>query len=308
MTEGGAGLSQTMTTPMPAFPAPDGNRHNVLPSVQTSVRITRLNLPVSPTCNVDCAFCAQAFDQQDHHSDQASRLLTPTQAIELVTRTRALSPTLSVVGISGPGEPLATHHALDALAKVHERWPDLALCLSTNGLLLPDQIDHIAAFGITTLTVTVNAVDPVIQARITPSIAWRHRRLDGIEAAERLIGNQIDGIAQASARGLAVKVNTVLIPTVNEDHISDIAERVAHAGAHLINIIPLVPQHRFAHLPAPGLMKRYVARADAERYLRVSHHCQQCAADACGTAPNDELATALCSVADIRTEPTFSHG
>ncbi|MBI5132701.1 MAG: radical SAM protein [Rhodopseudomonas palustris] len=296
-----------MTAATLAFPAPNGKRPDVLPSAQTTAPITRLHLPVSPACNIDCAFCAQAFDRHDHHADQASRLLTPTQAIELVARARALSSTLSVVGVAGPGEPLATHHALDTLAKVHERWPDLALCLSTNGLMLPEQVDQIAASGITTLTVTVNAVDPAIQARITPTIAWRHRRLDGTAAAKRLIRNQIDGIAQASARGIVVKVDTVLIPTVNEDHIGDIAERVAYAGAHLIHIIPLVPQHRFAHLPAPGLMKRYVARADAERYLRVSNHCQQCAADASGTAPDDGL-TAACCGGGIWTEQILSHG
>jgi nitrogen fixation protein NifB len=99
----------------------------------------------------------------------------------------------------------------------------------------------------------------------------------------------------------------VLIPTINEGHIEAIAERVAGAGAQLINIIPLIPQHGFAHLPAPGMMKRYVARADAEQYLRVFTHCQRCRADACGVPGGIDYAAQLYGDG-ISAEPTFSHG
>ncbi|MCD0419883.1 radical SAM protein [Rubrivivax sp. JA1024] len=306
MTEGSGGLLQA-AEPLP-YPVPDFHPREPHRSAHLVPQVARLHLQVSPACNIDCAFCGHAFDQPDHRAkDTAVRLLDPAQAVELVERVRARSPALTVIGIAGPGEPLATHHALDTAARVHERWPDLAICLSTNGLLLPELADRIAAAGVTTLTVTVNAVDPAIQARITRTIVRDHRRLHGYAAAARLIDNQMEGIARAATHGIAIKVNTVLIPTVNEDHISDIAERVAQAGADVINIIPLLPQHRFAHLPAPGLMKRYVARADAERHLRVSNHCQQCFAGACGAAPGGDTNASLCDV-DLRTEPTYSHG
>jgi nitrogen fixation protein NifB len=305
MSEGSAGTTQTMTAAATrTYPAPDGRHRGVGPKPKHPAEIARLHLPVSPACNIACAYCNHEFDRQDR-SAAAQRLLTPTQAVEIVGRARALSPALSVVGIAGPGEPLATHHALETFAKVHHRWPDLALCLSTNGLMLPERIDAIAAIGVTTLTVTVNAVDPEIQAQIAPAIIWRHRRLDGVEAAERLIDNQLEGIARAAERGITVKVNTVLIPTVNEDHIGDIAEWVAHAGAHLINILPLLPQHGFTHLQTPGLMKRYVARADAERHLRVSNHCQHCGADACETQIDSDPTKLLFG---IDADATFSHG
>ncbi|MCK7473495.1 MAG: hypothetical protein MZV49_08195 [Rhodopseudomonas palustris] len=58
--------------------------------------------------------------------------------------------------------------------------------------MLPQRIDEIAAAGVSTLTVTVNAVDPVIQAQITPEIAWQAPGLDGVAAAERLIANQLE--------------------------------------------------------------------------------------------------------------------
>lgn len=291
----------------PAFPQFEGRHPCFSTTPEGHARSARLHLPVSPGCNIDCSFCKRDFNRRDQRPGVATRLLSPDQAIDVVQRALTLCPTLAVVGIAGPGDPLATPHALDTFRLIHARWPELILCLSTNGLMLPQRIDEIAAVGVSTLTVTVNAVDPAIQAQITPKIAWQRQRLDGVAAAERLIENQLNGIARAAALGMTIKINTVLIPTVNDDHIDEVGAQVAAAGARMINIIPLIPQHRFAHLPAPGLMARYVARADAERHLRVFSHCQRCRADACGI-PGVNDYSALLYGDDIVAEPTFSHG
>ncbi|WP_246701022.1 radical SAM protein [Rhodopseudomonas sp. BR0M22] len=308
---GGASACPAQTMRMvastPAFPALEGRHPCFSTTAEGHSRSARLHLPVSPGCNIDCAFCIRDFNRRDQRPGVATRLLTPEQAVDIVDRALALCPTINVVGIAGPGDPLATPHALRTFAGVHARWPDLVLCLSTNGLMLPERIDDIAAVGVRTLTVTVNSVDPLIQARITPKIAWQRKRLDDVAAAERLIANQLDGIARAAALGLTIKVNTVLIPTLNDDHIGAVAERVAAAGAHLINIIPLIPQHGFAGLPAPGMLMRHAARRAAERHLRVFTHCQRCRADACGIPGVSDYAAQLYGDG-ISAEPTFSHG
>lgn len=308
MTEGSSAFpAHAGRTGAPAFPGLEGKHPCFSTTPEGHARSARLHLPVSPGCNIDCSFCRRDFNRREQRPGVATRLLTPDEAVDIVARALELCPNLSVVGIAGPGDPLATPHALQTFERVHARWPELILCLSTNGLMLPDRIDAIVEAGVSTLTVTVNSVEPEIQAQITPKIAWQRRRLDGIAAAERLIGNQLEGIARAAAYGMTIKVNTVLIPTVNEDHIGEVAAQVAKAGAQMINIIPLIPQHRFAHLPAPSLMKRYVARADAECHLRVFSHCQRCRADACGI-PGVNDYSALLYGDGISAEPTFSHG
>lgn len=310
MTETGqncAAQAMRMVATAPAFPELEGRHPCFSTTAEGHARAARLHLPVSPGCNIDCAFCIRDFNRRDQRPGVATRLLTPQQAVAIVARALELCPSINVVGIAGPGDPLATPHALQTFALVRERWPELVLCLSTNGLMLPDRIDEIAALGISTLTVTVNAVDPQIQAQVTPKIAWQRKRLNGVVAGERLIANQLEGIARAAAHGLTVKVNTVLIPTVNDHHIEAVAERVAAAGANLINIIPLIPQHGFAHLKPPGMLMRYAARAAAEKYLRVFTHCQRCRADACGIPGVSDYAQQLYGD-DIVAEPTFSHG
>lgn len=291
----------------PAFPALEGHHPCFSTTGEGHARSARLHLPVSPGCNIACAFCRRDFNRRDQRPGVAARLLEPHEAVDIVARALELCPTLTVVGIAGPGDPLATGHALDTFARIQARWPHLILCLSTNGLALPEHLDAIAGVGVATLTVTVNAVDPAIQAQITPKLAWQRRRLNGVAAAERLIANQLDGIRGAAARGLTVKVNTVLIPSVNDRHIGTVAAEVAAAGARLINIIPLIPQHDFAHLPAPGMAMRSRTRAEAAQHLKVFTHCQRCRADACGIPGVSDYTSQLYGDG-IVAEPTFSHG
>lgn len=291
----------------PAFPDLEGRHPCFSTTAEGHAKAARLHLPVSPLCNIACAFCRRDFNRVEQRPGVAGRLLTPDEAVAMVERAVRLIPALSVVGVAGPGDPLASDHAIDTFARIHARWPELTLCVSTNGLQLPARIDELHAAGVTTLTVTVNAVDPAIQAEITPKLAWQRKRLDGVEAARRLIDSQLAGIARAAELGFTIKINTVLIPTVNDHHIGDVARKAAAAGARMINIIPLIPEHRLAHLKEPGFVERHKARAAAAEHLRVFSHCQRCRADAAGV-PGLSDYTAELYGDDLVTEPTFSHG
>ncbi|PIO97935.1 radical SAM protein [Pleomorphomonas carboxyditropha] len=291
----------------PAFPDLEGHHPCFSTTAEGHAKAARLHLPVSPACNIACAFCRRDFNRVEQRPGVAARLLKPGEAVAVVERALRLIPNLTVVGIAGPGDPLASDHAIDTFARIHARWPELTLCVSTNGLMLPARVDDLHAAGVTTLTVTVNAVDPAIQAAITPKLAWQRKRLDGLAATERLIANQLDGIARAAGLGLTIKINTVLIPTLNDHHIGAVAERVAAAGARMINVIPLIPEHQLAHLREPTFIERHKARAAAARHLKVFTHCQRCRADAAGVPGLTDYTRDLYGD-DLVAEPTFSHG
>jgi nitrogen fixation protein NifB len=291
----------------PAFPDLEGKHPCFSTTAEGHARSARLHLPVSPQCNIACAFCRRDFNRVEQRPGVAARLLTPDEAVETTERALRLVPNLAVVGIAGPGDPLATDHAIETFARIHVRWPQLTLCVSTNGLMLPERIDELAAAGVTTLTVTVNSVDPEIQARITPKIAWRRKRINDVEAGRRLIENQLVGIARAAKLGLTIKINTVLIPTVNDHHIGAVAEAVAKAGARMINVIALIPQHQLAHVPEPSFIERGRARAAAAKHLKVFTHCQRCRADAVGVPGLSDYTRELYGD-EVSAEPTFSHG
>lgn len=284
-------------------------RHPCFSSGESHPRTGRLHLPVSPGCNLSCAFCRRSFNDAEHRPGVAHGLIRPEQAADAVGRALALCPDISVVGIAGPGDPLATDHAIRTFELIHARFPDLIKCVSTNGLALPEKAGRLLSAGVRSVTVTVNAVDPAIAAAIVPRIAHGGRVIKGEAAAAILIEKQIEGIRLVASGGAAIKINTVLVPGVNDGHVETVARTVAAAGASLVNIIPLIPEHAFAHLapPPPAMVSQ--AREEAGRHLPVFSHCQRCRADACGIPGVSDVSAALWGVAGLDFgQATFSHG
>jgi nitrogen fixation protein NifB len=242
--------------------------------------------------------------------------LSPELALAAVRRAMAAQTpgcAINVVGIAGPGDALASDAALQAFRLVRREFPQLIRCMSTNGLLLPQKAAELVEAGVETLTVTVNDVNSERLARINDYVVYEGRRLAGREAAELLIAQQLEGIRRVSAAGVLVKVNTVLVPSVNGGHIGEIARTVAEAGASLYNIIPLIPQHKMAGEAAPTCDELEDARLEAEGFIEVFRHCQHCRADAIGIPGGTDISGRVYAgmfdeASELATMATFSHG
>lgn len=266
----------------------------------------RIHLPVSPACNIQCKFCKRDCNDNEDRPAVAKGILDLKDAVETVKKALELCPQITVVGIAGPGDTLATHQAIETFRLVHEAYPDLIKCLSTNGLLLYRYAQEIYDAGVRTVTITVNAVDPYVQSQIISHIVYEGKKYYGEEAAQILIDNQLKGINKISKLGVIVKVNSVLIPGINNEHIEEIAKTVKSAGATLYNIIPLIPQHELSHIPAPTCEQLDKARVTAEKYIEVFRHCKHCRADACGIPGKEDLSSKLYGTHKLLE--TFSHG
>lgn len=274
-------------------------------SEEAHFKFGRIHLPVSPACNIQCRFCRRGYNKWEQRPAVSRKLLTPAGAVEMVARAIQICPDLTVVGIAGPGEALATGHALETFKLVHEAFPALLKCLSTNGLLLAQHAEELICAGVRTVSVTVNAVDPDVLEQICAAITLNGREYRGSEGARRLISAQVEGIAAIHALGATVKVNTVLIPGINEGHVARVAKVASECGASLVNVIPLIPQFGFASLRAPDCGELKSAQAAAEQFLPVFRRCRQCRADACGVPGlGDDLARHLYD----ESLQTFSHG
>ncbi len=175
-----------------------------------------------------------------------SEKLTPEQALHKVMAVAAKVPQLSVLGIAGPGDALANpHKTFRTFELVAKALPHLKLCLSTNGLALPDHVETIADYNVDHVTITISAVDPEIGQHIYPWIFHDHRRWTGLDAARILHERQMEGLELLVSAGILVKVNSVLIPGVNDQHMADINRVVKSKGAFLHNVMPLIsdPAH-----------------------------------------------------------------
>lgn len=251
----------------------------------------RMHLPVAPRCNISCGYCERRHDcANESRPGITSRLLTPDEAIErvrLVMSSPSVGSSITVVGIAGPGDPLANEETFTTFELVKKEFPSLSLCMSTNGLLLPDAIDRLNQIGLHSLTVTVNALDPEVGARIYRWVDYRGRRLRGKVGAACLIRNQLKGIRRAAESGMMIKINTVLIPGINDDQIPAIARTVKSLGAMIMNIMPVIPQGAFAHVPPPSEEYLRIVREVNQQVIGQFSHCRQCRADAVGLIGQD---------------------
>lgn len=246
----------------------------------------RIHLPVAPRCNIKCRYCTRLHDcVNESRPGVTSRLLSTSDAIEKVRRIMAipdLGPVIKVVGIAGPGDPLANEETFETFRLVGIEFPHLVKCLSTNGLLLPDAITHLHRLGVDSITVTVNCLDPAVGAKIYSWIDYDGRRYSGVEGAALLIRNQLAGIEQATGFGVTVKVNTVFIPGINEGEVEGIARSVRERGAYIMNIMPLIPQADFVGIAPPSNETVEAVRQAVKPVIGQFLHCRQCRADAVG--------------------------
>jgi len=254
-------------------------------------RYGRMHLPVAPDCNLGCNYCEREIGGKTYHSYRpavADRVLTPEEALRRLDQYLAHDASLAVVGIAGPGEPLCQPSTFETLQLVSARYPALMLCVSTNGLLLRERAEHLWDLGVRTLTVTMNTVDPTIGERIYAYVEHGGKRLTGLEGAKALLESQLAGLEKAAALGFAIKVNSILLPGLNDGgHLEKVAGVVSRLGAHIQNITPLIPLGRFRHLAPPSCHELRETRLQCERIIKQFRLCRQCPADAVGI-PGEE--------------------
>ena len=117
------------------------------------------------------------------------------------------------------GEPLLRRNLVDLVAMLSaiEGIDDLAM--TTNGILLAHHAESLALAGLSRVTVSLDALDSEVFAR-----------MNGVGAkVERVIA----GISAAQTFGLPVKVNTVIQRGVNEDQILPLVRWAREQGVTL---------------------------------------------------------------------------
>ncbi len=251
----------------------------------------RVHLPVAPKCNIQCNYCNRKYDcVSESRPGVTSTILSPKQAVGYLEELDKRIKNLSVVGIAGPGDPFANpEETLETMRLAHERFPDKLFCLSTNGLGLEPYIDQVADLNVSHVTITINSIDPQVLAKIYKWVRDGKHVYRGEEGAKRLLDKQLACIPKLKARGITVKINSIIIPGINEDGIADVARHCASLGADVINCIPLIPtaDTPFESVSAPDPKMIFRVRTLASDHLTLMSHCARCRADAAGLLGHD---------------------
>lgn len=273
----------------------DKVRNHPCYSEQAHHYFARMHVAVAPACNIQCNYCNRKYDcSNESRPGVVSELLTPEQAVKKTLAVAATIPQMTVLGVAGPGDPLANpKRTFATFAALSEQAPDIKLCVSTNGLALPEHVDELLRHNIDHVTITINALDPAVGARIHPWIFWNNRRIRGEKAARILLEQQLKGLEMLVERGVLVKVNSVMIPGVNDVHLQELSRAVKSRGAFLHNVMPLIaePEHGTYYgvmgQRGPSSAELQALQDECAGDMNMMRHCRQCRADAVGLLGED---------------------
>jgi nitrogen fixation protein NifB len=164
-------------------------------------RFGRIHLPVAPRCNIQCKFCNRRFDCiNESRPGVTSALLSPSQAMLYLDAALAEMPHIKVVGIAGPGDPFANaEQTIETMQRVRAKYADIMLCVASNGLNIMPYIDELRRLDVTHVTITVNAVDPQLGARIYSWMRIGKRVVAPEVGAPILLENQVAAIKALKA-------------------------------------------------------------------------------------------------------------
>jgi nitrogen fixation protein NifB len=254
----------------------------------------RIHLPVAAKCNIQCNFCNRKYDCiNESRPGVTSVVLSPHQAADYLDGVLRKIDNIAVVGIAGPGDPFANpEETLETLELVHERHPEKLLCLASNGLGISEHVEELSHLNISHVTITLNAIDPAIGAELYAWVRFGPKVYRGVEGARFLLSRQTEAVKLLKAAGITVKINTVVIPGINDGHAADVASYAACLGADIQNCIPMmhVEGAAFEGMPGPSPESMEAIRLEAGKHLAQMSHCARCRADAAGLLGADNTA------------------
>ena len=180
-----------------------------------------LRISVTDRCNFRCPYCMPAEVFGEHYAFLPRREVL---SYEEIARLATLFAELGArkLRITG-GEPLVRADLARGIEQL-ARIPGVEdLALTTNGYLLAAQAQALRDAGLRRVTVSLDALDPAIYARMNGRDLSVVRVLEGIDAAERA--------------GLApLKINCVVVAGENESELLPLARRF-RGTPHVLRLI-----------------------------------------------------------------------
>lgn len=253
---------------------------------ESSGRYGRIHLPVAASCNIRCAYCRRDYAcVHENRPGVTNGIISPEEALERLERTLIQMPNISVAGIAGPGDAFCNPHlTLRTFELIRRKHRDISLCVSSNGLNVKDAISHLSELRVGFVTITVNTIDPDIGSRLYQEVQWDGESYCGRAAAGILIERQLEAISLLKAGNFTVKVNSVVIPGINDNHLIFLARKMQRLGVDLMNLIPIVPlvDTDMADIAPPSAGEMKILRKRAGAYVAQMHHCTRCRSDAVG--------------------------
>lgn len=254
-------------------------------------KYARVHLPVAPKCNVQCGYCNRKYDcVNESRPGITSKVLKPEQALNYFKKINKHIPNISTIGIAGPGDAFAEPElTMETIRMIHKEFPDKIYCISTNGLNIGPYVDELKNLGVSHVTLTINSLNPENLAKVYTWIRHKKKMYRGIEAGRIIAEEQMKALKLLSKAGIKIKINSVVIPGINEDDIIDVAKKGAEEGAETMNCLPLISAEgsAFEDYKKPDMKVMSEIKTGISGFIKPMTHCAKCRADAAGKIGND---------------------
>ena len=226
--------------------------HYIAPANDTQLPLRKL--PVAPL-----AFCRMRYapETKMHPAMNASEVVAEVDRY----------PGLTHVELGGPGDPLASLSAtLATLAQLSEHRPDLTIGLTTVGLRGAEYAAELAAAGVGSVTLLVEALDAATAERLYAWIRPGKKNIPLQDAVPLLLDEQARAVPALAAAGLAVTIQSTVYPGINAHYMAAIAETMAELGATAMRLVPFLPDPTLANAPPAA------TREHMEQLARLTSH------------------------------------
>ena len=211
---------------------------------------TDLRVSVTDRCNLRCTYCMPADGlpwlprKEILDYEEIARLVTVFHAMGVQT-----------VRLTG-GEPTVRRNLPELVRQLRAAAPGVDLSMTTNGLMLDDLAEPLAAAGLDRVNVSIDSL-----------LRHRFAEMTRRDALDRVFA----GLKAAEDAGLTpIKLNCVVLRDTNDDEVADFAAYARNTGYEIrfIEYMPLDADHAWERAKVvPG---REVLDRIAERFPLVA--------------------------------------
>ena len=182
--------------------------------------IDYLRVSVTDKCNLRCIYC---MGEKDNNFLKNDEKLTDDEIYRIVKESSELG--IKKVRITG-GEPLVRPDLVKIVSKINSIPGIEEIYLTTNGILLADMIDELAANGLKGVNISLDSLNEERFNKVT-----RLGKLNKV----------LEAIDKSIALGIKVKLNTVIVNDINEDEIIDFVNltKEKNIDVRFIELMPI---------------------------------------------------------------------
>ena len=205
--------------------------------------VNYLRISVTERCNFRCQYC---MPEKPFSWVPKENLLSFEELFEFVKV--AIDEGVTKIRITG-GEPLLREDLDRFIKMIYDYYPDVDLAMTTNGYLLKGIAKKLKDAGLKRINVSIDSLKPEIAMKI---------------AQKDVLENVLDGVKEAQAVGLKVKVNMVPMKNINDNEIIDILE-YCKARKITVRFIEYM-ENAYATANLQGLKAKEVLEILAKKY------------------------------------------